>query len=79
VGLSARANEVTLPITLGNLLATIDSKQDILAIGNSLTHPAYAIHLFFEHLQGVTIAFCIVFSLLCIYHIANGYAERHRL
>jgi hypothetical protein len=79
VGLSARANEVTLPTTLGNLLANIDSKQDILAIGNTLTHPAYFSHLLFEHLQGVTVAFLIVFSLLCIYHIANGYAERHRL
>ena len=79
VGLSAKANEVTLPITLGSLLANIDSKQDILAIGNTLSHPSYAAHLFFEHLQGVTVAFLIVFSLLCIYHIANGYAERHRL
>jgi ABC-type dipeptide/oligopeptide/nickel transport system permease component len=79
VGLSTRANEVTLPTTLGNLLANIDSKQDILAIGNTLTHPAYFRHLLFEHLQGVTVAFLIVFSLLCIYHIANGYAERHRL
>jgi len=79
VGLSAKANEVTLPVTMGNLLANIDSKQDILAVGNTLTHPMYFSHLFFEHLQGVTVAFCIVFSLLCIYHIANGYAERHRL
>jgi len=79
VGLSSKANEVTLPVTMGSLLANIDSKQDILAIGNTLTHPAYFGHLFFEHLQGVTVAFCIVFSLLCIYHIANGYAERHRL
>ncbi len=79
VGLSSKANEVTLPITLGSLLANIDSKQDILAIGNTLTHPGYVTHLFFEHLQGVTVAFLIVFSLLSIYHIANGYAERHRL
>jgi len=79
VGLSSKANEVTLPVTMGSLLANIDSKQDILAIGNTLTHPAYFGHLFFEHLLGVTVAFCIVFSLLCIYHIANGYAERHRL
>jgi ABC-type dipeptide/oligopeptide/nickel transport system permease subunit len=79
VGLSARANEVTLPTTLGSLLANIDSKQDILAIGNTFTHPSYGSHLFFEHLQGVTVAFLIVFSLLCIYNIANGYAERHRL
>jgi ABC-type dipeptide/oligopeptide/nickel transport system permease subunit len=79
VGLSSKANEVTLPTTLGSLLANIDSKQDILAIGNTLTHPSYAPHLLFEHLQGVTVAFLIVFSILCIYHIANGYAERHRL
>jgi ABC-type amino acid transport system permease subunit len=79
VGLSTKANEVTLPTTLGSLLANIDSKQDILAVGNTLTHPSYAPHLLFEHLQGVTVAFLIVFTLLCIYHIANGYAERHRL
>jgi ABC-type amino acid transport system permease subunit len=79
VGLSTKANEVTLPNTLGSLLANIDSKQDILAVGNTIMHPGYASHLFFEHLQGVTVAFLIVFSLLCIYHIANGYAERHRL
>jgi ABC-type dipeptide/oligopeptide/nickel transport system permease subunit len=79
VGLSTDVNEVTLPPTLGSLLATIDSKQDILAVGYSLTHPAYAPNLFFEHLQGMTVAFCIVFSLFCIHAVANGYAERNRL
>jgi ABC-type dipeptide/oligopeptide/nickel transport system permease subunit len=79
VGLSTEVNETALPATLGSLLAAIDSKQDILAIGYTLTHPDYAGHLFFEHLQGMTVAFCIVFSLVSIYHIANGYAERHRL
>ena len=79
VGLSTQANQVTLPITLGSLLANLDSKQDILAVGNTLTHPLYFPHLFFEHLQGLTVAFLIVFSLLCIHNIANGYAERHRL
>jgi ABC-type amino acid transport system permease subunit len=79
VGLSTDVNTVTLPATLGGLLANIDSKQDVLAIGYTLTHPSYAPNLFFEHLQGVTVAFLIVFSLLSLYHIANGYAERHRL
>ncbi len=79
VGLSTEVNSVNLPVTLGSLLAKIDSKQDILAIGNTLTNPAYISHLFFQHLLGVTVAFLIVFSLLCIYHISNGYAERHRL
>lgn len=79
VGLSTEVNSITLPVTLGSLLAKIDSKQDILAIGNTLTNPLYFPHLFFEHLLGVTVAFLIVFSLLCIYNISNGYAERHRL
>lgn len=79
VGLSTDVNEVTLPTTLGSLLASIDSKQDILAIGYTLTHPDYFSHLFYEHLQGMTVAFLIVFSLVSIYNIANGYAERNRL
>ncbi len=79
VGLSTNVNETSLPPTLGGLLATIDSKQDILAVGYTLTHPGYAPNLLFEHLQGLTVAFLIVFSLFCIYNVANGYAERHRL
>lgn len=79
VGLSTDVNAVTLPATMGSLLAKIDSKQDILSIGYALTHPGYIGSLFFEHLLGITVAFLIVFSLMSIYHIANGYAERHRL
>jgi hypothetical protein len=79
VGLSTDVNDTSLPITLGSLLAKIDSKQDILAIGYTLTHLDYAGNLFFQHLQGTTVAFLIVFSLVSIYHIANGYAERYRL
>jgi len=79
VGLSTDVNSSTLPATMGSMLANIDSKQDVLAIGSALTHPAYMGSLFFEHLQGLNIAFLIVFTLLSIYHIANGYAERHRL
>ncbi len=79
VGLSGEISAVNLPATLGSLLANIDSKQDILAIGHTLTHPGYFPNLFFEHLQGVSVAFVIVFSLLCIYKIANGFAQRHEL
>ena len=70
---------VLIPSGSADLLASIDSKQDILAIGYTLTHPDYFSHLFFEHLQGMTVAFLIVFSLVSIYNIANGYAERNRL
>ncbi len=79
VGLSKDVSSVDLPTTLGSLLAKIDSKQDILAIGHTLTHPEYLPNIFLEHLQGVTVAFLIVFTLMSIYNISNGYAERHRL
>lgn len=79
VGLSIEVSSVNLPVTLGSLLANIDSKQDILAIGYTLSSPGYITHLFFEHLQGVTVAFLIVFTLLCIYKISNGFASRYEL
>lgn len=79
VGLSTSISLVDLPATLGTLLAHIDSKQDILAVGHTLTNPFYFKNLFFKHLQGVTVAFLLVFTLLSIYKISNGYAERHRL
>jgi len=79
VGLSTEISPVNLPVTLGSLLAKIDSKQDILALGYAISHWSYVSNIFFEHLQGITVAFLIVFSLLCIYHISKGYAKRHRL
>ena len=79
VGLSTEVSAVDLPVTLGSLLAKIDSKQDILAIGHSLTHWNYAIRLPFEHLQGISIALLIVFTLLCMYQITNGYTRRVHL
>jgi len=79
VGLSTNVSSVNLPVTLGSLLAKIDSKQDILAIGHSLSHWGYVLRLPFEHLQGITVAFTIVFSLVCFYQMGNGYARRHHL
>ena len=79
VGLSTDISRVNLPATLGGLLAKIDSKQDILAIGQLFTNPLYIGRIFVEHLQGITIAFLIVFTLLSSYKISNGYSERYRL
>jgi hypothetical protein len=79
IGLTQQASSVNFPYTLGSLLAKIDSKQDILAIGYTLTNPKYVTHLFFQHLQGITIAIIIIFTLICIYQIANNYAERKQL
>ncbi|MBD3225847.1 MAG: ABC transporter permease subunit [Caldithrix sp.] len=79
VGLSTQVSAVNLPTTLGSLLANIDSKQDILAIGYSLSHPGYISNLFFKHLQGLSTAFILVFTLLSVFKISNGFADRYRL
>ncbi len=79
VGLSTEVSAVDLPVTLGSLLAKIDSKQDILAIGHTLSHWDYIFRLPFEHLQGITVALVIVFTLVCMYQIGTGYARRFRL
>ncbi|MFH0920676.1 MAG: hypothetical protein V1913_09960 [Fibrobacterota bacterium] len=79
VGLSADVNAVNLPVTLGSLLAAYDSKQDIQAIAMIFSDPLYFFKLFTTHLQGVTVAFLIVFSLFAVDRISGEYAERHRL
>ncbi len=79
VGLSTDVSATNFPVTLGSLLATMDSKQDILAIGTALTSPSYLPELFTRHLQGMSVAFAITFTLLCVHNIGSGFVRRHRL
>jgi ABC-type dipeptide/oligopeptide/nickel transport system permease subunit len=79
VGLSAEVSSINFPVTLGSLLANVDSKQDILAISNLFTDPGYLPDLLVRHLQGMSVAGCIVFTLVCVYMIANAFVRRHRL
>ena len=79
VGLSTDISLGNFPVTLGGLLARLDSKQDILAIGAALTDPVSVTGLVFEHLQGVSTAFTIVFSLVCLHKISNGLVQRLKL
>jgi ABC-type dipeptide/oligopeptide/nickel transport system permease subunit len=79
VGLSTDVSLSNFPMTLGGLLAKMDSKQDILAIGVVVSDWHDFSSLFFEHLQGIGTAFIIVFTLLCIYKISNGFVRRLRL
>ncbi len=79
VGLSTDVSLSNFPVTLGSLLAKLDSKQDILAVGSAFSSPTNALSLLFEHLQGVSIAFVIVFTLLCVYKISNGLVRRFNL
>ncbi len=79
VGLSTDVSLANFPLTLGSLLANVDSKQDILAISNLFTDPGYIVEIFVRHLQGISVAFCIVFTLVCLYMIANNFVRRRRL
>lgn len=79
VGLSTDVSSTNFPVTLGSLLAKMDSKQDILAIGSLFGEPELFGRLFTEHLQGVSVAIVIVFTLFCVYQISNGFVKRHTL
>jgi hypothetical protein len=79
VGLSTDVSLSNFPVTLGNMLARMDSKQDILMIGASLTDPALLAGIPFEHLQGTSVAFTIVFTLYCAYRMSNALVEKYRL
>jgi ABC-type dipeptide/oligopeptide/nickel transport system permease subunit len=79
VGLSTDVSSANFPVTLGSLLAKMDSKQDVLAIGTLFTDPLYIRELAVRHLQGLSVAFLIVFTLICVYKIANGTIRRFQL
>jgi ABC-type dipeptide/oligopeptide/nickel transport system permease subunit len=79
VGLSTDVSLSNFPVTLGSLLAKLDSKQDILAMGSMLVDPTYASRILFQHLQGVSVAFIIVFTLLCVFQIADGLVRQYDL
>jgi ABC-type dipeptide/oligopeptide/nickel transport system permease subunit len=79
VGLSTDVSSTNFPVTLGSLLARMDSKQDILAISMVFSDISYWSSLFFRHLQGLNIAFLIMFTLVCTYNVANGLVRRYRL
>jgi ABC-type dipeptide/oligopeptide/nickel transport system permease subunit len=79
VGLSTDVSLSNFPVTLGSLLAKLDSKQDILAMGSVLLNPTYATQILFQHLQGVSVAFIIVCALSCVFQIADGIVRQYDL
>ena len=79
VGLSTDVSLSNFPITLGSLLAKLDSKQDILAMGSIIVNPSYASRILFQNLQGVSVAFIIVFTLLSVFQIADGLVRQYDL
>lgn len=79
VGLSTDVSLSNFPATLGNLLATIDSKQDILAISVLFDDLSYITTLPVRHAQGLSVAFLIIFTLYCVYRLGNALVKRHHL
>ncbi len=79
VGLSNELSLSSLPVTLGNVLANISSKEDILAAREVFANPLYLPKLFTANLQGVSAAFTLVFTLISAYKISNGLVERKKL
>jgi hypothetical protein len=79
VGLTTDVSSTNFPSTLGSVLAKMDSKQDILAVSTVLVNPSYLPNLLTNHLQGISVAFIIVFTLLCMYQISNGLVKRYEL
>jgi len=80
--MTAKANEQGMQLSaerLDSIFGLLERKQDILAIGTALTDLRVVPTLFVEHLQGISVAFLIVYTLLCVYRIANGLMERYRL
>ena len=79
VGLSTEVSSANFPVTLGSLLARMDSKQDILAISLVFSDASYLGTLFTRHLQGLNIAAIIVYTLVCMHNISNGLVCRYHL
>jgi ABC-type methionine transport system permease subunit len=79
VGLSSDVSTQNFPLTLGGLLASMDSKQDILAIGTVFSDPLYVPQLLFRHLQGVSVVGVLIFTLVCVYQVGSGFVRRNRL
>ena len=79
VGLSTDVSLSNFPATLGNLLATIDSKQDILAISVLFDNFSYLSTLPVRHAQGLSVAFLIIFTLYCVYRLGNAIVKRYHL
>ena len=78
VGLSTEVHPVNLPPTLGSVLARLDSKQDILALGMSISQPSLIPRLLDRHWQGLATAGLLIFTLIALHFIVRGLSNRVR-
>ncbi len=79
VGLTNDISSANFPSTLGSVLAKMNSKQDILAVGLSFSDPASIPSLLTDHLMGISTAALLVWTLICFFQIAHELTRRARL
>ncbi len=79
VGLSTNLSLAELPKTLGNILASLDSKQDILAISMLIKNPLYLSEILTTHLEGITAASILILTLISSYKISNSLIQKMKL
>ncbi len=79
VGLTNEINLASLPVTLGNVLANITAKEDILAVREIFVNPLYITELFTKHLEGISAAILLLLTLISGFKISNGLIEKNNL
>ncbi len=79
VGLTNEINLASLPVTLGNVLANITAKEDILAVREIFVNPLYITELFTKHLEGISAAILLLLTLISGFKISNGLIKKNNL
>lgn len=79
VGLTTDISSVNFPDSLGSVLAKMNSKQDILAVGMAFTEPSSIPDLFTDHLLGISAAGLLVWTLICFFQITREFTRYQRL
>ena len=79
VGLTTDISSVNFPASLGSVLAKMNSKQDILAVGMAFNEPSTIPILFTDHLLGISAAGLLVWTLICVFQITREFTRYRRL
>lgn len=78
VGLTSEIASSNFPATLGSILAKMNSKQDIMAIGIALTDFSMWPSLFTEHLLGISGALVVIWTLIAFFKAADVLGQKIR-
>lgn len=76
VGLSETIGVINFPLSLGQLLTQIGSKQDLLAVGYALFSPSYGPTLLTQHLFGLSVAISILLGMIGAFKLSSFATEK---